>query len=452
MKNILFQMKRLLLILPLLFFAICIKAQETRESQEGVRITSFELLQRDLTANLKETEMLDQNNKKAALIKIMTTQTGFGFECGSIGIVKTEYKTGEIWLYVQEGTKKLTIKHPIYGVMRDYHFPLAIESARTYEMHISLPHIDIPKGENNFVAVTLNPADAELTIDDVTVKQDAQGYYTARGAYGRHTYKAAMEGYYQKEGTFTIVEDSVKVLNIDLIPITARIHINCPTPGSQIYVDNTLAGKDSCTVDLAIGKEHDILAMKEGFRYVGRTITVNDESSAFTVELDAMASIKKDAWNPKSAVFLSTVVGGPEPLSYGIRAGWCAKVGVYIKARSNFDFTQSSTEVTPEGLLPDGTIFAASNNSTTSYLVGTAGIMLKAARWMYFYGGLGYSSYNELWESADDSWAKVSTTSGEGLAADLGAILKIKYLTLSAGITYSAPEAIEGEVGIGIAF
>ncbi|MGM9812084.1 MAG: PEGA domain-containing protein, partial [Muribaculaceae bacterium] len=70
----------------------------------------------------------------AALIKVVTTQTGFTFEGGMAGIVKTRQEASEIWVYVPHGIQRITIKHPQLGMIRDYYFPCAIEAARTYEM------------------------------------------------------------------------------------------------------------------------------------------------------------------------------------------------------------------------------------------------------------------------------------------------------------------------------
>ena len=42
---------------------------------------------------------MDQNGERAALIKIVTTERGFSFDGGTLGIVATEEHTGEIWLF-----------------------------------------------------------------------------------------------------------------------------------------------------------------------------------------------------------------------------------------------------------------------------------------------------------------------------------------------------------------
>ena len=121
-------MKRRLYILDfiILFASIC--------SAQTISVSSFKLLETDLTANTAGTMEQDQNGETAALIKVVTTQTGFTFDGGSLGIVKTKQTPGEVWVYIPRGAKKISIKHPQLGVLRDYYFPVAIEPAKTYEM------------------------------------------------------------------------------------------------------------------------------------------------------------------------------------------------------------------------------------------------------------------------------------------------------------------------------
>ena len=101
---------------------------------QTISVSSFKLLDTDLTANTTGTMEKDQNGETAALIKVVTTQTGFIFDGGALGIVKTMQKPSEIWVYVPRGLKKITISHPQLGILRDYYLNVPIEAARTYEM------------------------------------------------------------------------------------------------------------------------------------------------------------------------------------------------------------------------------------------------------------------------------------------------------------------------------
>ena len=94
---------------------------------DGISVLGFRLLETDLTANTRGTEKRDMNGDKAALIKSVTPERGFLFNGGSLGIVGTEEKAAEIWLYVPPRAQKLTITHQVFGVLRDYYYPVSIQ-------------------------------------------------------------------------------------------------------------------------------------------------------------------------------------------------------------------------------------------------------------------------------------------------------------------------------------
>ncbi len=124
-------MRKLLLII--VAFMATISA-----SADGLNVVSFKLLETDLTANTRGTERRDQNGDKAALIKIVSPEKGFHFDGGSLGIVGTEQKAAELWLYVPPRAQKLTISHPVFGMLRDYYYPVSIQGGRTYEMLLDI--------------------------------------------------------------------------------------------------------------------------------------------------------------------------------------------------------------------------------------------------------------------------------------------------------------------------
>ena len=86
-------------------------ALATLASAQSISVANFRLAENDLTATTHGTEVKDQNGNTCALIKVETTQTGFTFDVGSMGVTKTEQHTGEIWVYVPFGIKRITIQH-----------------------------------------------------------------------------------------------------------------------------------------------------------------------------------------------------------------------------------------------------------------------------------------------------------------------------------------------------
>ena len=105
----------------------------------------------------------DLNNDICALVKVVCSHD-FAFS-SPLGIAKRRNETGEVWLYLPEGSMLLTIKHPQWGVLRDYRFPYPLKSQTTYELHISEPwqQDHIPIGDWSTTTPT-NPRRDTLVI------------------------------------------------------------------------------------------------------------------------------------------------------------------------------------------------------------------------------------------------------------------------------------------------
>ena len=224
-------------------------------SAQGISVTSFKPLPNDLTANLAGTQVKDQNGEVAALIKVVTTQTGFTFEGGMAGIVKTKQEAGEIWVYVPHGIQKITIKHPQLGVLRNYYFPCAIDAARTYEMILASGEVRTVVTQDaggSFLALTVEPKNAVVYIDGELLGSDGSGDYIKPLPYGEHQYRIEANGYSTDAGVVTIGKEK-KVLNIKLQSALATLTVNSTTPGTKIYVNEQLRGTDSWSGSVPAG-------------------------------------------------------------------------------------------------------------------------------------------------------------------------------------------------------
>ena len=79
----------------------------------------------------------DLNDEACALVKVVG-DADFAFS-SPLGIVARRNEVGEIWIYLPKGTTRLTIKHPRWGVLRDFRFPNPLESRLTYELIVEGP-------------------------------------------------------------------------------------------------------------------------------------------------------------------------------------------------------------------------------------------------------------------------------------------------------------------------
>ncbi len=201
--------KQLLTICLLLLFCIALSAQ-------SISVSSFRLIESDQSANINGTMVHDQNGEVAALIKVKTAEKDFSFDTGQIGIVKTKQNNGEIWIYVPRGTKKITISHPDYGLLRDYYLNIPIQSGKTYELVLQT------NSANGEVEVICSPATADIYIDGEKVGETPQ--LISNLSVGEHQYRLVCKGYEEKCGSFTIIKNQTAQISDTLS--RSRLTIN----------------------------------------------------------------------------------------------------------------------------------------------------------------------------------------------------------------------------------
>ena len=259
----------LILLLPLRVF-----------SQE-ISVDSFRALENDLTANTFGTTEYDQNGEPAALIKVVTTESGFVFNGGMLGIVKTVQQIGEIWVYVPHGLQRITIAHPDLGVLRDYFFPISIEKARTYELRLK----------------TVRPARAEAELTPVVNvsfdnPMENSGIYLSGVLVGTGSWSGQVaatdfilevkqEGYvtYSTTITFDPNEQEKTIVIPPLEPVKGIIRADSDPADANVYMDGTLKGKSPLLIDNLHAGTYAIEFRKRGYRPYTTSVNVRTEET-----------------------------------------------------------------------------------------------------------------------------------------------------------------------------
>ena len=241
-------MKRILMIALMQVCTLMVWAQ-------GINVSSFRLLENDLDANTAGTMEKDQNGEVAALIKVVSTQTGFSFDGGTLGIVKTLQKPGEIWVYVPHGMKKITISHPQLGTLRDYYLPTAILSARTYEMILVTGTIETTISQDRssqYVVFHLTPPNAFVELDGELL-QTIEGSATKLMNFGTYNYHVKAPNYLPEAGNVTVNDPTNKhIINISLKPNFTPVTLTADN-GAEIWVNGERKGIGSWTGNLGAG-------------------------------------------------------------------------------------------------------------------------------------------------------------------------------------------------------
>ena len=119
---------RVYILFFLLFWPLLVMSQSHDFEVQGFRENAT-----DLTA--ATSGVRDGNGTRAALIRFAVRDPQFEVE-GNLGNLKVERKTGELWVFVPQGTKRLDIRHPSLGILRGYELPMKLKAKTTYDAEI----------------------------------------------------------------------------------------------------------------------------------------------------------------------------------------------------------------------------------------------------------------------------------------------------------------------------
>ena len=205
-------------------------------SAQKMSVKSFSLMESSISANIQGPDRkIDQNGEVAALIKVRTTETGFRFDGGLMGIVDTRQDVGEIYVWVPWGAKKIQIKHQKFGVL-DYWYSVPVESGRTYLLELKTDYVpDADAPTEQYFVLNVSPANAEVIIDDNPVEV-VDGVAMVRLKCGEHnfTVQAAM---HRSETGVVNITDKKETMNIRLAPDYGVLQVSSTPSGAEVYLD-----------------------------------------------------------------------------------------------------------------------------------------------------------------------------------------------------------------------
>ena len=268
----------------ILFFIMLFSAFVQTVRAEDINIADFYLDEHDLTALQPGTMELDQNGDKCALLKIATTETGFTFDVGSLGVKKTVNKVGEIWVYVPYGVKWLVIGHPKLGRSEKYFFPVSIEKGRTYKMKITSKKIKIIYEEevtSQYVIFNVTPSDALVEFNGELLEV-LDGTASKYVAFGTYDYNVQAKDYHSEAGKVTVSDsENQHIVNVNLKPAFGWVEVsgNASLNGAVVYIDNELIGKVPVKSERLSSGKHTLKIVRSLYNPYVEEITVSDNQT-----------------------------------------------------------------------------------------------------------------------------------------------------------------------------
>ncbi|MEI6753329.1 MAG: PEGA domain-containing protein [Paludibacter sp.] len=228
---------------------------------QQISVKSFRKLETDLDARVYNPKK-DQNGDVCAIIKVVTTQTGFTWDPDGLGIMAAVAKVGEYWLYVPYGAKRLSIHHPQLGILRDYIYPLPIEKATVYEMVLTTgkvtTKVEEAEIESQWLIINSEPSDADVYINNQAVGKTP---YQNELPVGKYSWRIQKDLYINEAGVVELVKGGEKQridvnlkLNFGYLDITSL-----PESGATVKLNGIPTGqKTPCKLENIPVGEHTL--------------------------------------------------------------------------------------------------------------------------------------------------------------------------------------------------
>ncbi|GHT37987.1 hypothetical protein AGMMS49965_00040 [Bacteroidia bacterium] len=215
----------------------------TMAFSQNIAVESFLMDESDQEARIKSSRK-DQNDKVCAIIKVETTLLlqDFSFDAGMVAVTATEQKTGEIWVYLSPGARRLTIQHKDLGSVRNYEFGESLKEATVYIMKLKSGNVRrVVEDDVNLQYFVVNcPIEgATIKIDDNPSEAFSDGTFRKALPYGKHQYTIEAPMYYPLSGMVEIKVTRGEPLNPALQPAFAVITLN---GNGDIYVNEERKG------------------------------------------------------------------------------------------------------------------------------------------------------------------------------------------------------------------
>lgn len=219
-------------------FLICFVLLGFLAFSQNISVEKFHCLEHNIAPRVSPVR--DINGELCAMIIVNTPVQGLEFPCR--GIEKTQQETGAVKVYVSPGLRYITIAHRDLGQLKDYRFPITIESGKTYEMVLRTAKIKQLVEESiteQYLIIESNTPDAKIFINNEYAGRNSANKLLS--LFEEHSYRVEAPLYHTKEGKIKLNENQKSTLQIDLDPAFGYLKVNTsPVEGAEIEINGRL--------------------------------------------------------------------------------------------------------------------------------------------------------------------------------------------------------------------
>ena len=320
--------------------------------------------------------------------------------------------------------------------------------------------------EPNFVKVTVNTdVEADIYLDN---EYKGKGTWTGRLPEVSHYVEAKKAQHETTSKNINAVLGEDMVINIDAPrAICGFLNVNTEPMRAEIYIDGKHYGQTPKIItDLLVGV-HELVLNKQGYAELKKTITITEGETLNMKETLVLGDSKPvanetartKAEKPKKEektkmekletdktrnIFMLNAAYSVAPeLSYGLTLASVKKVGWYLSAMSNLDFTGLNVIDKPFDEV------AITGNSKTTRISATAGLLIRMAKPVYLKVGAGYGMRIRAAETLNGQYVKYPANTYEGIEATAGVMFRLGGFAISLDAVTTNFQMMEMKVGLG---
>ena len=298
---------------------------------------------------------------------------------------------------------------------------------------------------------TLTMKEQLPTGKEVTIKTDktgdkiyVDGNYvgttplTTNLSYGSHNLKAERGA---QTATKTVEVKTTSVKDEFVLAFGKMVKIASDKIGDDIYVDGKKVGKTSMDIDMPLGKHE--LEVRRGKLYETRTVQISKNSTSSYYFVPKKEPLEKYLSRGVNFITLNAAYSVAPQTSFGFSFGSVKKVGWFVSAMSNFDFTGFNTiDKSYEEVILTG-------NAKDTRISVTGGVIAKIGGPVYFKAGAGCGMIIRCCETIAGDYVEYTPNTYKGVDLTAGLQLNLRNLTIGIDAVTTNFQMMEIKLGIG---
>jgi hypothetical protein len=235
----LFQMKKSLLLLSIVFLSLHVSGQE-------FDVRSFAASPGDLTLRQSANQQQTRNGEQAALIKVTTNIRGMNFD-SNIGIVDVDHRPDGYWVYVAPLERSIRMMADGF-LSQQVSLPEPAKSLTVY--HLVVAAKGVAPSVSDLVRITfrLNQSDVFIRSGNNAPVKSSGSNAVFNLPRGPHTFLFIKDGFDEKELTLDVQQEEVVDVDLTAGAPTAQFTLGgfvvvvSEPPGAEVYLNDQRVG------------------------------------------------------------------------------------------------------------------------------------------------------------------------------------------------------------------